>query len=586
MLLGNPAGLFALLALPLLVVIEFLRPKERRAPATTLFLLEGAGSTPQGGAKLRRFEGAPPFWLRVLAVLLLTWVLIDPRFVREQATRRVVVVLDSSASMAAFVSETEAALRTVAEQLTGTGKLEWLLLESQPDAAPLYEGASIGDAVASLRNWKPLHPLHAPTQALESARLTAGPTGLRVYITDHADAAIPPDVKLVAVGAPKPNAFIAHARAEPLADGRPGWRLLAGVSSGEGLTRLVRIRIAGTTTEVGRIELADGRLAALTGPWPEGADAITLELSPGDALALDDTAPLVRPVPRRIGVRAGEGVPEFFGRFTTGLEDVRTVRPFEDADLEIRMASAPALARRSIVVTGAVAEETAGTVQLIAAEPDPLTDGLSWIGFLGRPLRRTLAQGERVLLWSGVDPLVLLRERTGGMDLVLNFSWEDSNAERLPAMAVLLSRFVDQAREVAPQPWVGNLETGERLPTVGLGAAVGSPLLWSTNGATRRHEASALSSLRAPLEPGFVRLSADTPGGETFLLQAGVRFADVRESDLSRASGNDYSEQFSDVREARLRAMAGDPLRTLWVVLAGVALGAAWWLSERRGGVR
>ena len=583
MILGNPLGLLALLALPVLVVVEFLRPKERRAPATTLFLIEAAESAPRGGARLRRFANSLPFWLRVLAVLLVAWVLADPRLPGGRTVLRVAVVVDSTASMEAFRPEAETALSELGRLLGRTGKVEFVLLESHPEGGQLLDRGNTGEAVRALAGWKPLRGPHSPSEALETARLAAGPKGLRVFLTDAPEARVPPDVTLVAIGRPLANAHVAQASVTADANGRLRWRLLAGLSGAETARRELRIRWGDTEVPAGTLELEKGRLAALEGPWPEGVDRLTLALEPGDALAIDDVAPLLRPEPRPLALRAEDGLPAFFGRLAGTVPETRSVRAFEEADLELAREGAPPSARRRILLAAPDGEGGTGALSLVVAEPDPLTDGLSWIGFLGRARERVLQAGERGLLWAGPVPLVFLRERAGGRDLVLNFDWEASNAERLPAFLVLLARFAEEAREVSPMPWVGNLETGERLPPTG--AVPPSGALALRNGPSEvRREASAYSALRAPLEPGYLEIAAIGGEEETPVLRAGVRFADVRESALGEAGANEWADYVEAVSGARIRELARDPLRELWMLLAGALLAAAWVAGSRKGG--
>ncbi|MEZ7956525.1 MAG: hypothetical protein QMC23_07575 [Rubritalea sp.] len=48
-----------------------------------------------------------PLWLQLLIVLLITWLLVQPRFVKSNSTQRIAIVLDSSASMSVFTEETK-----------------------------------------------------------------------------------------------------------------------------------------------------------------------------------------------------------------------------------------------------------------------------------------------------------------------------------------------------------------------------------------------------------------------------------------------------------------------------------------------
>ena len=74
--LANTWGLWALLGLPAVVAIHFLQRRNRRMPATTLFLLEQMRRESRTGNRFERLRTSVPFWLQLLMVLLLTWQLV------------------------------------------------------------------------------------------------------------------------------------------------------------------------------------------------------------------------------------------------------------------------------------------------------------------------------------------------------------------------------------------------------------------------------------------------------------------------------------------------------------------------------
>ena len=102
---SNVAGFWALLGLPLLVVIHTLQQRSRSEVVSTLFLLEKLAPESRGGRTWDRWRTSRVFWLQALAVLLATWVLAEPRWVRGESAQTVVLVLDSAVSMEAFREE-------------------------------------------------------------------------------------------------------------------------------------------------------------------------------------------------------------------------------------------------------------------------------------------------------------------------------------------------------------------------------------------------------------------------------------------------------------------------------------------------
>lgn len=83
----------------------------------------------------------------------------------------------------------------------------------------------------------------------------------------------------------------------------------------------------------------------------------------------------------------------------------------------------------------------------MTAERHPLTDGLNWSGLLV-PGTGSMAPGENatMLLWRENTPLAWLEEGA----LFLNWSWEDSNADRLPATVLMVRRFMEAVQARVP----------------------------------------------------------------------------------------------------------------------------------------
>ena len=93
-----------------------------------------------------------PLWMQLLAVLLLTWLLTEPRYQRPRSIQRVAVVLDSSASMSVFKDATLAALREKLPPLQGAASaIEFTVLESTPGRPRLFAGDSIDRLIDEMR---------------------------------------------------------------------------------------------------------------------------------------------------------------------------------------------------------------------------------------------------------------------------------------------------------------------------------------------------------------------------------------------------------------------------------------------------
>ncbi len=99
---GNPLGFLALAGIPAVLFIHLLQVRSRLVRVTTLFLLEPRAFERESGRKIERLRTPLLLWLQLLAVVAATWLLVEPRWLREDTTLRVVLVVDGSASMSAY----------------------------------------------------------------------------------------------------------------------------------------------------------------------------------------------------------------------------------------------------------------------------------------------------------------------------------------------------------------------------------------------------------------------------------------------------------------------------------------------------
>ena len=140
---SNPLGLLALLGIPAVLAIHFLQRKSVELPVATLFLLDRTQRESASGRRFDRLMQSVPLWMQLLAVLLLTWLLTEPRYQKPRSVQRVAVVLDASASMSVFKDATLSALRDKLPTLQGTASaLELTVFESTPGKPRLFAGDS------------------------------------------------------------------------------------------------------------------------------------------------------------------------------------------------------------------------------------------------------------------------------------------------------------------------------------------------------------------------------------------------------------------------------------------------------------
>ena len=551
---ANLAGFWALLGLPVVLAIHFLQRESRRIVTSTLFLFDQLAPVSAQGRRFERLRNSLPLWLQITAVLLLTWLLVGPRWVRRESTQRIVVVLDSSVSMLAFRDDALHALQSRLPRLArAAGTTEWRVLETDTSRPTLYAGDDVHAALDALTRWQPRLGTHDFAPALRTAQSLARGTGLALFVTDR-PTALPDGVALLAVGHPLDNCGFAGLTVE-----EDAWHALVKNYAGTPQTRSWHVETAGAASAPQTLTLEPGQTRTLSGPFPTAQDRCELVLS-GDKFPLDDRLPIVRPQPKPLTVAAQPGTPldAFLTRFAASIPDSAPVVNAPDVRLAVNDPAAPGPAVVFATQDAPAANFLTGD---IVAENDPLTTGLAWNGLLVRDTPSLPAQpDDETLLWQGERPLIFLRGGGSHRSLFVNFDLRQSNADRLPAFVVLLNRFVETIRADKVAPERLNVETDERLAVASDPAR--GPLVNSDGN----------SPSRAPVAPGFFTISQNNRP----LLTGAAYFADPREADFRDAATEDTLQgKFAPLTERHRHA---DFLAPVWALLLGVA--CLWnWLA-------
>lgn len=604
LVLANPAGFWALAAVPLVLLIHFLQEKSRRVRCSTLFLLDRVKPESVGGARIERLRNSVPLWLQLLAVAIIAWLLAEPRWVRHDSRQTVVVVLDSSASMNAFKRETRALLRDRLSSWARTAAhTDWHLLESAPRKPRLYAGDQLKDLLESFDRWEPAQGTLSPEAALLTARgLVRNGAGIVIFVTDRRTEA-PAGVALISAGEPIENVGIAGGDITADRALRDGERSSSGPGAGKSSTlrwrALVRNygrekqerewwieeegrrRKAEGGSEKRKIVIEPGQTFILEGALPPEVERMTLSIA-ADRFAWDDRLPLQRPRPRIVNaaVRLPGASGDLMKKVFAALEGVEPESPTPDLVVD---ELGNAVETDAVQLGGSVGENGALDPAWVAAEDHPLTRDLAWAGLLsGRPMELALVEGDVPLLWKADRALALLRPGVTAagkhvLRLVLNWDLSQSNAARVPALPVMLQRFVEMVRGRKAEPWAGNFETGQQLESssqtsqfTGSGQAQRPAVELRVGGVTTPFNG------RTPEHPGFFEVLEN---GQVFISGA-AQFADTREADFHDAEPLDTSE---DRRiETALKQSEADPWTPLWVLLLVACLIGSWaWRGTR-----
>ncbi len=589
--LANPAGLWALLGVPAILGVHFLQQRSRPVVTSTWFLIEPLSPRSVGGRTWERLLPSRQLWLQLLAVLVATWLAIEPRWTFPESAQTVVVVLDTSAGMEAFrPAAVAAAAREFAAAAGLAQRTTWVLMSSDPREPVLYRGTARADAEAALARWRPELGAHDLAPALRLAHGLAGEAGRTLLVTDT-KTKVPPGQRAVGVGRPIEN--VGFAGATIVGRGTVAtWRAFVQNHSAVSQRRTWWIETAAGRTVPKTLELPPGALVEIDGEFPGGTDQCTVVLEP-DEFAADDRLPLVRPQARALSVAVvGDDAAADFVRKVSGTIDGLSLRDPAVATLLLARRSETELLTETHPGIFWPAPDARQTIPLVAApitaERQPLVDGLNWQGWIGTgPFEYASHAGDTPLLWQEGMTLAFLHTTSrGALQLRLALDWSRSNAARLPAMALLLRRFLEQRRDeqagpftanfdaLAPLPFADTPENASRPGTLTFEPAEGGPAQ------TRPLTAVERRAMHAPGRAGFFTLKR----GADIVVRGAVQFADAREGDF-REAATFFSDQPGERRLALERLTRPDPLATIWLAaLMGLVVGSWWigWGGRRR----
>ncbi len=597
LILANPAGLWALTAIPLVLLIHFLQEQSRKVRSSTLFLLDRVKPESVGGARLERLRHSVPLWLQLLAVTIIAWLLAEPRWIRQDSRQTVVVVLDSSVSMSAFKKETRALLQNKLSHWPGAAAhTDWHLLESGPRKPRLYAGSETGELLKAFDKWEPTQGAHAPDAALLTGRgLVRSSAGIVIFVTDR-KTEVSADVALMSAGELIENVGFAGGEASvgrslrernqvSQDDGSRGapatyWSALVKNYGRETQEREWWMEEEGGSQKAEggkgkhKFTIEPGQTIALQGELPPDVERVTLVLG-ADKFTWDDRLPLQKPKPRIVhaAVRAPGASGELMKKIFAALDGVELGSLTPDFVVD-ELGNAPG--SDAVQLGGSLGENGALDPAWVAAEDHRLTRDLAWSGLLsGRPLELTMGDGDIPLLWKGNRALALLRPGATAdgrqiQRLILNWDLAQSNAARVPALPVMLQRFVEMVRERKAEPWAGNFEVAQRIEAGGRRQEAKVEL--RVNGATTMFEG------RAPERPGFFEVLED----DKIWISGAAHFADIREADFRDAESLDTSKQRRI--ETALKQSEADPWTPLWMLaLVACFIGAWAWRGTRTG---
>lgn len=578
---ANPLGFLALLGIPAILLIHFLQRESRRLPISTLFLLEHIDRQSIKGRKFDRLRSSIPLWLQLLSVLILTWLLVQPRWTSERSVQRVVLIIDSSASMAAFTDRLAEELTTAIPPLTSAvATTEYRLVESQLRGDNLYSGTEFSAMLTALESWNPSDSAHSPETALRVGRSLAGSEGTLIFVTDHPRETLPFGTVQLSIGEAIDNVGFAGHRIE--SDGaETSWQVTVRNYSKNPQSREWLLAAGEQRTAFRTIDLGPGETRTLKGKFPSGATQIRL-LIKADAFPLDDQRFLLIPKAKELTIsRTGDAnIEASVAEIIESLPNTPQSKAGKTPDLVFAtynpLSPAP-LPPRSITFLNQQQVPQAYFSGPIVKANHRLMKDLDWQGLIAKKTAALpAAEGQAVLLWQGERPLIVLRRGEGVRQLIFNFDVLNSNAARLPSFIVLIHRFVNQLRTEKIGSESDNVELRQELKIAIDTGEDAAHLGIKTGSNAAEIPPTRAGSIKAPNTPGFFEIRQ---GSESRFLGAG-NFADTREADFSKAAT--YSELKALPAKITENRTVNDPRWQLWLLVILVAILTAWALINGR----
>jgi len=306
----NPAALFGLLALPLLLIPYLVRKKPRRLVFSSVLLFLEAGAQ-AGGRPLGRINLPPIFFLHLLLLALLILALSEPVF--SVRPTNVAILLDNSASMQAMedgrtrLSLAQEKIGDVIGEIGLGGQVD-LYLTTPRLTKVQEEPFTPAQALNALKDIKAYDLGDPPLDYDRVLSQLAREQGYeRVYFfTDHPGAGQTAVARVISVGRPQANlavtAFDVH-RASLINARLQASAVVANFSAKD---EKIKIALKGRGATLASRELPVPAAGTATATFEGFAEHLSYEVAieTRDALALDNRRFAVAPVPRNLRILA------------------------------------------------------------------------------------------------------------------------------------------------------------------------------------------------------------------------------------------------------------------------------------------
>lgn len=457
---AQPAWLLGLLLAPLIWYLHRSGPVLRRVPVPSLELWRGAAAGATQAGPRRRPD---PAWRRRAAIaVLLSLALAGPQW--TASAPRVTVWLDDSLSMRVAEAGSTRLQQGIAlaRQALRTASARDVIVRRLSDPSQAHDRFDPQQARASRDAAGTLEPRLPPPQAFDPSRV-------HWLVTDGADAALnawaaaAPIGRLLQVGRPAANVGITRITARAQLNDPAALSVQVRVLNGgsERTTRTLDLSAGGRRFASRTIDLEAGAAATIDFATAAAGAPIAAQLTPGDALAVDDALTLDPSALAPLAVQMDAGCAETVRRAVHAHPALR-VADGGSAQLAIDCSGAGvATGTPRVVLATGVASDLDPSALLWSASASSLRQRLA--GHLPARARGPLAApGERdvVLLATGATPLMILRE--GAPRVVESaLDLEAPGFAASPGLPLLLAGLVDLALDASLLARTVNMDRGD-----------------------------------------------------------------------------------------------------------------------------
>ncbi len=456
-----PFAFIAMLAVPALVAIYWLRNRARQRRVSSLLLWLDEKQRWEGGQRIHRLQPPLLFFLELLTIILLALAAAGPVMRAGERGRPLVVVLDDSFSMLAGNerSAKSQAVQAIESELRSNryDSVRFVLAGRSPQVLGETTGRT-DQALGLLQNWRCGAAQSNLEEAVAFAFELGGARARVLALTDHAPSEELTDSRLQwwAFGSSRQNfAFVNATRTERDLEDRVLLEI-ANLSPQSGATTLT---IESQPPQSLSLNAGETKRVLLT--LKAGAPALRARLS-DDALNLDNEVVLMPEPARRVRTDLQVSDATLRALVERALQSLPNVtRTADNPELVITDAAESNLENASAWTLRIIRESDAASFlgPFVVDRAHPLAEGLSLGGVVWGSGRSLDLPGAPVIT-AGNIPLLSDLDRAGRHELRLRLRPDLSTLHETPNFPILLANLIHWRGQAAPGLRESNVRLG------------------------------------------------------------------------------------------------------------------------------